>query len=58
MTMAGLRDDLSVAEQAALGSGADLWRTKAVRDVPSIVLTDGPPVCACSRRPPRDWLSV
>lgn len=33
---------LSTADQAALGSGATFWTTKAVGDVPSIVLTDGP----------------
>ncbi|MEH3133033.1 MAG: beta-glucosidase [Mycolicibacterium neoaurum] len=33
---------LSTAEQAALGSGATFWTTKAVGNVPSIVLTDGP----------------
>ncbi|WP_280482590.1 glycoside hydrolase family 3 C-terminal domain-containing protein [Nocardia cyriacigeorgica] len=34
--------DLSLAEKAALGSGADFWTTKAVGSVPSILLTDGP----------------
>ncbi|MBF6413986.1 glycoside hydrolase family 3 C-terminal domain-containing protein [Nocardia cyriacigeorgica] len=34
--------DLSLAEKAALGSGADFWTTKAVGPVPSILLTDGP----------------
>ncbi|TQK31578.1 glycoside hydrolase family 3 C-terminal domain-containing protein [Arthrobacter sp. SLBN-53] len=33
---------LSTAEQAALGSGATFWTTKAVGDVRSILLTDGP----------------
>lgn len=33
---------LSLTEQAALGSGADFWRTKQVGDVPSLMLTDGP----------------
>ncbi|MBF6320685.1 glycoside hydrolase family 3 C-terminal domain-containing protein [Nocardia cyriacigeorgica] len=33
---------LSLAEKAALGSGADFWTTKAVGPVPSILLTDGP----------------
>lgn len=32
----------SLAEQAALGSGATFWTTKAVGDVPAILLTDGP----------------
>lgn len=32
----------SLTEQAALGSGATFWTTKAVGDVPSILLTDGP----------------
>ncbi|MCV7114395.1 glycoside hydrolase family 3 C-terminal domain-containing protein [Mycolicibacterium setense] len=31
-----------MAEQAALGSGASFWTTKAVGPVPEIVLTDGP----------------
>ena len=34
--------ELSLAEQAALGSGADFWTTKQVGAVPAIVLTDGP----------------
>ncbi|WP_353114182.1 glycoside hydrolase family 3 C-terminal domain-containing protein [Microbacterium sp.] len=33
---------LSVEQKAALTSGADFWTTKAVGDVPSIMLTDGP----------------
>ena len=33
---------LTTAEQAALGSGETFWTTKAVGDIPSIVLTDGP----------------
>ncbi|WP_029111243.1 glycoside hydrolase family 3 C-terminal domain-containing protein [Mycobacterium sp. URHD0025] len=33
---------LGLAEQAALGSGASFWTTKAVGPVPAIVLTDGP----------------
>ncbi|OBB15763.1 glycosyl hydrolase [Mycolicibacterium setense] len=33
---------LDLAEQAALGSGASFWTTKAVGSVPAIVLTDGP----------------
>ncbi|WP_280235944.1 glycoside hydrolase family 3 C-terminal domain-containing protein [Nocardia cyriacigeorgica] len=33
---------LSRTEQAALGSGADFWTTKAIGPVPSIMLTDGP----------------
>ncbi|UGT62199.1 glycoside hydrolase family 3 C-terminal domain-containing protein [Nocardia asteroides] len=34
--------DLSLAERAALGSGADFWSTKAIGPVGSLVLTDGP----------------
>lgn len=33
---------LTIAEQAALGSGATFWTTKAVGPVPALVLTDGP----------------
>jgi beta-glucosidase len=33
---------LSTAELAALGSGATFWSTKAVGNVPALVLTDGP----------------
>ncbi|WP_444963200.1 glycoside hydrolase family 3 C-terminal domain-containing protein [Nocardiopsis sp. M1B1] len=33
---------LTPAEKASLSSGADFWTTKAVGDVPSLVLTDGP----------------
>lgn len=33
---------LDLAEQAALGSGASFWTTKAIGAVPAIVLTDGP----------------
>jgi beta-glucosidase len=33
---------LSLAEQAALGSGADFWTTKAVGQVPALLMTDGP----------------
>ncbi|MEN3223951.1 beta-glucosidase [Mycolicibacterium porcinum] len=33
---------LDLAEQAALGSGASFWTTKAIGPVPAIVLTDGP----------------
>ncbi|WP_019610261.1 glycoside hydrolase family 3 C-terminal domain-containing protein [Nocardiopsis sp. CNS-639] len=33
---------LTLAEKASLSSGADFWTTKAVGDVPSLVLTDGP----------------
>ncbi|MHA3022583.1 glycoside hydrolase family 3 C-terminal domain-containing protein [Mycobacterium sp. BMJ-28] len=33
---------LDVSQQAALGSGATFWTTKAIGDVPAIVLTDGP----------------
>ncbi|MFT4284026.1 MAG: glycoside hydrolase family 3 N-terminal domain-containing protein, partial [Protaetiibacter sp.] len=35
-------DGLSVEQKAALGSGADFWTTKAVGDIPSIMMTDGP----------------
>ncbi len=35
-------DAKSVAQQAALGGGADFWTTKAVGDIPAITLTDGP----------------
>ena len=41
MTDANL-DGLSTEQKAALGSGADFWTTKAVGDVPSIMMTDGP----------------
>ena len=34
--------DLSLEQKAALTSGADFWTTKAVGDVPSIFMTDGP----------------
>lgn len=34
--------DLTVEEKAALLSGQDFWTTKAVGDVPSMVLVDGP----------------
>ena len=33
---------LTLAEAASLSSGASFWRTKAVGDVPAILLTDGP----------------
>ncbi|WP_282203749.1 glycoside hydrolase family 3 C-terminal domain-containing protein [Kitasatospora fiedleri] len=33
---------LSLAERAALGSGAGFWTTKAVGPVPALTLTDGP----------------
>ncbi|MFD3685383.1 glycoside hydrolase family 3 C-terminal domain-containing protein [Nocardiopsis sp. NPDC058631] len=33
---------LTLAEQASLSGGADFWTTKAVGEVPSLVLTDGP----------------
>ncbi|MGB3730409.1 glycoside hydrolase family 3 C-terminal domain-containing protein [Microbacterium sp.] len=33
---------LSTAEKASLTSGADFWTTKAVGEIPSIMLTDGP----------------
>ncbi|MER7687239.1 glycoside hydrolase family 3 C-terminal domain-containing protein [Streptomyces sp. NPDC097610] len=32
----------SIADNAVLGSGEGMWATRAVGDVPSIVLTDGP----------------
>src|SRR6478735_1915668 len=35
-------DALDVSQRAALGSGATFWTTKAIGDVPAIVLTDGP----------------
>ncbi|MFC8047533.1 glycoside hydrolase family 3 C-terminal domain-containing protein [Nocardia sp. NPDC057353] len=40
--MASDISDLSPAERAALGSGADFWTTKAIGPVGSLVLTDGP----------------
>ncbi|MFC3961042.1 glycoside hydrolase family 3 C-terminal domain-containing protein [Nocardia jiangsuensis] len=40
--MASDISDLSLAERAALGSGADFWSTKAIGPVGSLVLTDGP----------------
>ncbi|MUL80466.1 beta-glucosidase [Mycobacterium sp. CBMA247] len=33
---------LDLTEQAALGSGASFWTTKAIGTVPALVLTDGP----------------
>jgi len=33
---------LDTEQKAALGSGADFWTTKAVGDLPSIMMTDGP----------------
>ncbi|MFI1465248.1 glycoside hydrolase family 3 C-terminal domain-containing protein [Nocardia carnea] len=33
---------LSLAEKAALGSGADFWTTEAIGPVPALTLTDGP----------------
>ncbi|TDQ03784.1 MULTISPECIES: glycoside hydrolase family 3 C-terminal domain-containing protein [unclassified Leifsonia] len=33
---------LSVEEKASLTSGESFWRTKAVGDIPSVMLTDGP----------------
>lgn len=33
---------LSLEQKASLTSGADFWTTKALEDVPSIMLTDGP----------------
>ncbi len=35
-------DGLTAEQKAALGSGADFWTTKAVGDVPAIMMTDGP----------------
>ena len=35
-------DGFTTEQKAALGSGADFWTTKAVGDVPSIMMTDGP----------------
>ncbi|SBS72186.1 glycoside hydrolase family 3 C-terminal domain-containing protein [uncultured Microbacterium sp.] len=35
-------DDLTLEQQAGLGSGADFWTTKATGNVPSILMTDGP----------------
>ena len=32
----------SIPARVSLGSGADFWRTRAVDDIPSILLTDGP----------------
>ncbi|MFC8529716.1 glycoside hydrolase family 3 C-terminal domain-containing protein [Nocardia sp. NPDC057227] len=40
--MASDISDLSLAERAALGSGADFWSTEAIGPVGSLVLTDGP----------------
>lgn len=40
-TAAGI-SGLSVEEKAALTSGESFWRTKAVGDIPSVMLTDGP----------------
>ncbi|XJF10793.1 glycoside hydrolase family 3 C-terminal domain-containing protein [Mycobacterium sp. AMU20-3851] len=37
-----MTEHLTLAEQAALGSGATFWTTKTVGDVPAILLTDGP----------------
>lgn len=34
--------ELSLEQRAALGSGASFWTTKAMGEVPAIVLTDGP----------------
>lgn len=33
---------LSLAERAALGSGADFWTTKAIGPIPALTMTDGP----------------
>ncbi|NKY59050.1 glycoside hydrolase family 3 C-terminal domain-containing protein [Nocardia flavorosea] len=33
---------LSLAEKAALGSGADFWTSRAIGPVPALTLTDGP----------------
>lgn len=40
--MGTVTDSLSLSDQAALGSGATFWTTKAVGAVPAILLTDGP----------------
>lgn len=40
--MGPVTDSLSLPDQAALGSGATFWTTKAVGAVPAILLTDGP----------------
>lgn len=37
-----MTEHLTLAEQAALGSGATFWTTKEVGDVPAVLLTDGP----------------
>ncbi|MHC9297243.1 glycoside hydrolase family 3 C-terminal domain-containing protein [Mycobacterium sp. LTG2003] len=34
--------ELTLEQRAALGSGASFWTTKAIGEVPAIVLTDGP----------------
>lgn len=34
--------DLTLAEKASLASGGSFWSSKAVRDIPSLYLTDGP----------------
>ncbi|KWX22082.1 beta-glucosidase [Mycolicibacterium wolinskyi] len=34
--------ELSLEQRAALGSGASFWTTKAIGEIPAIVLTDGP----------------
>ena len=44
-TTTGARADLTgltVEQKAALTSGESFWRTKAVGDIPSVMLTDGP----------------
>ncbi|MDR6970521.1 glycoside hydrolase family 3 C-terminal domain-containing protein [Leifsonia shinshuensis] len=44
-TLTGPRADLTgltVEQKAALTSGESFWRTKAVGDIPSVMLTDGP----------------
>jgi beta-glucosidase len=41
-TTANLLATLTLEEKASLASGADLWTTKAVPGVPSIMMTDGP----------------
>jgi beta-glucosidase len=33
---------MEIEEQAALTSGADFWHTRAVADVPAVMVTDGP----------------
>jgi beta-glucosidase len=41
-TTADILASLTLEQKASLASGADLWTTKAVPGVPSIMMTDGP----------------